>query len=119
MKLEKVVAAALKRDGRVSARQLNTPLPPEIDPSANDGELDQYDVQYAQRDLDRRSQDRVDGTNNPRIPDLDNRPHLRHRNSVLEEIRRQSAVFFDDVDETGLSEDEQLSSTRERPTRVG
>ncbi|EDN08335.1 hypothetical protein HCAG_04845 [Histoplasma mississippiense (nom. inval.)] len=87
MKLEKVVAAALKRDGRVSARQLNTPLPPEIDPSANDG--------------------------------LDNRPHLRHRNSVLEEIRRQSAVFFDDVDETGLSEDEQLLSTRERPTRVG
>ncbi|QSS61550.1 patatin-like phospholipase domain-containing protein [Histoplasma capsulatum] len=119
MKLEKVVAAALKRDGRVSARQLNTPLPPEIDPSANDGELDQYDVQYEQRDLDRRSQDRVDGTNNPRIPGLDNRPHLRHRNSVLEEIRRQSAVFFDDVDETGLSEDEQLLSTRERPTRVG
>ncbi|EEQ86321.1 patatin-like phospholipase domain-containing protein, variant 2 [Blastomyces dermatitidis ER-3] len=104
MKLEKVISEALKRDGRAFARHINTPLPPEIDASANDGELDQQVGSYLQEDLDK-WQDGYGGTGNARVPESDNRPHLKRRSSVLEEIRRQSAVFFDDLDEAGPSED--------------
>ncbi|PGH06911.1 hypothetical protein GX51_02156 [Blastomyces parvus] len=119
MKLEKVISEALKRDKRTFAHQINTPLPPEIDASANDGELDQQFASYTQEDLDKRWQDGYGGTANARIPESDNRPHLKRRSSVLEEIRRQSAVFFDDPDEAGPSEDEQLLRTQERRMRVG
>ncbi|KLJ13316.1 patatin-like phospholipase domain-containing protein [Blastomyces silverae] len=118
MKLEKVISEALKRDGRAFARQINTPLPPEIDASANNGEFDQQGVSYLQEDLDK-WQDRYGGPGNARVPESDNRPHLKRRSSVLEEIRRQSAVFFDDLDEAGPSEDEQLLRTQERGMRVG
>ncbi|OJD22476.1 hypothetical protein ACJ73_06173 [Blastomyces percursus] len=118
MKLEKVISEALKRDGHASARQINTPLPPEIDASVNDGELDQQVVSPLQEDLDK-WQNGYGGTGNARVPESDNRPHLKRRSSVLEEIRRQSAVFFDDLDEAGPSEDEQLLRTQERGMRVG
>ncbi|OAX83652.1 hypothetical protein ACJ72_01983 [Emergomyces africanus] len=119
MKLEKVISEALKRDGRVSARQIITPLPPEIDASANDGELDQQGVNHVREGSDKRYQDRQEDMNSAQVPEPVNRPHLRRRNSVLQEIRRQSAVFFDDIDDTGPSEDEQLVEMQEPWTRVG
>ncbi|OJD18910.1 hypothetical protein AJ78_01096 [Emergomyces pasteurianus Ep9510] len=119
MKLEKVISEALKGDGRVSARQINTPLPPEIDASVNDGELDQRDVNRVREDSDERCQDRYEDTDSARAAVSDNRPHLRRRNSVLQEIRRQSAVFFDDIDDTGPSEDELLVEMQKRGMRVG
>ncbi|KAI1952077.1 hypothetical protein LOZ12_004027 [Ophidiomyces ophidiicola] len=41
------------------------------------------------------------------------RPAGKRRNSVMEELRRQYAVFFDDTDDTALSEDEHILSYKD------
>ncbi|PGH14229.1 hypothetical protein AJ79_03204 [Helicocarpus griseus UAMH5409] len=119
MKLEMIISQALSRDSRVTVRNINAPLPPEIDTSVNDGQLDRHAVDYVP-EIPEGNLDWYAGTNGLKTFQSGVRRSSGRRDSVFEELRRQSAVFFDDDEyDTGPSEDEKPLYEPHEGTRVG
>ncbi|PGH19183.1 hypothetical protein AJ80_04153 [Polytolypa hystricis UAMH7299] len=126
MKVEKVILDGLKRytalgEGRHTTA---TPLPAQSEESIKQGDICQHSVDLlTDRFNPRNYQREADGkwpsspgtlTPPEEVNGQRHRPRTRRRNSVIEEIRRQSAVFFDDTDDTFPSEDEQPRIFRTR-----
>ncbi|KAK2785635.1 hypothetical protein FQN52_008322 [Onygenales sp. PD_12] len=109
MKLEKTISEGLSRiTPPETARQINTPV-------GVDSSVDASVFAETPRSWDPyRDADSTNGTRSSSEEEKDHRPPVNRRDSVLEEIRRQSAVFFDDVYDTGASEDEPFMANRRR-----
>ncbi|EEH47959.2 uncharacterized protein PADG_04043 [Paracoccidioides brasiliensis Pb18] len=118
MKLEEVISGALERGSHVTARQINTPFPPEIDPSAYDGHLDEHAVDYVPDASAEENPDHSADKNDTGPSGTYGRIPFNRSNSVMEEIRRQSAVFFDDFDDTCPSEDDKPAYERNKGTEL-
>jgi hypothetical protein len=109
MKLEKVIVEGLKRGLSTGIGQITTPLSRPSLPPTDEERRDYHPVDLQTERADRSHQEpQVEGNTQETVKSSTSRPVSRRRNSVLEEIRRQSAIFFDDTDDTAPSEDDNV-----------
>lgn len=107
MKLERLITEGLVKDPewKGGVRQRRAPIRPRVDQVLTSEDFAQQRAVDLLSDSARRTEE-PNGIARGR-DDL-HRTSAHRRNSVIEELRRQSAVFFDDTDDTGPSEDEPI-----------
>lgn len=109
MKLEKVIVEGLKRGPSFGAVQVTPPFSKQSVPPSDEGRRDYHPIDLQTERADKSHPERQKDENMRETAKSSTfRPADRRRNSVLEEIRRQSAIFFDDTDDTAPSEDDRV-----------
>jgi len=116
MKLEKVTVEGLKRGPSMGIPRVTTPLSKQsVPPTDEDRDYHPVDLQGERADKSHPER-QMDENMFETVKPSTFRPADRRRNSFLEEIRRQSAIFFDDTDDT---EDDNVICGEDTGTRIG